>query len=175
MAETAYPNRIVLERALEIVAARAAQHRLPIETVPLADALGCVLAEDVRAPHPLPPFDNSAMDGFALRGADLPAAGERTFALIGEVFAGAASAPAVGTGECVRITTGAPMPPGADTVVIKENAAMDGDRVTVKADEKAGANVRAAGEDYADGDLAFAAGTPTGAAELAVLAALGIA
>jgi len=175
MAETAHPNRIALERALEIVAARAAQHRLPIETVPLADAQGCVLAEDVRAPHSLPPFDNSAMDGFALRGADLPAAGERAFALVGEVFAGAASAPDIATGECVRITTGAPMPPGADTVVIKENAAVDGDRVTVKAGEKAGANVRAAGEDYAEDDFAFAAGTATGAVELAVLAALGIA
>ena len=175
MAETAYPNRIGLERALEIVAARAAHHRLPIETVPLADAQGRVLAEDVRAPHPLPPFDNSAMDGFALRGADLPAAGERVFTLVGEVFAGATSAPQVGTGECARITTGAPVPPGADTVVIKESVTIDGDRITVKAGEKAGANVRAAGEDYAKGDLAFAAGTPASAAELAVLAALGIA
>ncbi len=106
MAESAYPNRIGLERALEIVAARAAQHRLPVETVPLAEAQGRVLAEGVRAPHPLPPFDNSAMDGFALRSADLPAAGERTFALVGEVFAGAASAPTIATGECARITTG---------------------------------------------------------------------
>ena len=72
MVEPAYPNRIGLERALEIVAARAAQHRLPVETVPLAEAQGRVLAEGVRAPHPLPPFDNSAMDGFALRSADLP-------------------------------------------------------------------------------------------------------
>lgn len=175
MAETTYPNRIGLERALEIVAARAAQHRLPIETVPLADAGGRVLAGDVRAPHSLPPFDNSAMDGFALRGADLPAAGERTFTLIGDVFAGATSAPGVAAGECARITTGAPMPPGADTVVIKENVSIDGDRVTVHAGETAGANVRAAGEDYAEGDLALAAGTPVGAAQLAVLAALGIA
>ena len=175
MVEPAYPNRIGLERALEIVAARAAQHRVPIETVPLAEAQGRVLAEGVRAPHPLPPFDNSAMDGFALRSADLPVTGERTFALVGEVFAGAASAPTIATGECARITTGAPMPPGADTVVIKENVAVDGDRVTIKAGEKAGANVRAAGEDYAEGDLAFAAGTPASAAELAVLAALGTA
>jgi len=153
MAEPAYPNRIGLERALEIVGMRAAHHRVPVETVPLAEARGRVLAQDVRAPHPLPPFDNSAMDGFALRSADLPVTGERTFTLIGEVFAGAASAPTVATGECARITTGAPMPPGADTVVIKENVAIDGDRVTVRAGEKAGANVRAAGEDYAEGDL----------------------
>ncbi|HKZ09862.1 MAG TPA: gephyrin-like molybdotransferase Glp [Rhodanobacteraceae bacterium] len=175
MAESGYPSRIGLEQALAIVAARAAQHRLPIETVPLVEAQGRVLAEDVRAPHPLPPFDNSAMDGFALRGADLPATGERAFTLVGDVFAGASSTPPVGAGECARITTGAPMPPGADTVVIKENVAVDGDRVFVTANEKAGANVRTAGEDYAEGGLAFAAGIPVGAAHLAVLAALGIA
>ena len=175
MAESGYPSRIGLEQALAIVAARAAQHRLPIETVSLVEAQGRVLGEEVRAPHALPPFDNSAMDGFALRGADLPATGERAFTLVGEVLAGAASAPAVAWGECARITTGAPMPPGTDTVVIKENIAIEGDRVTVKSGEKSGANVRAAGEDYAKGDLAIAAGTPAGAAELAVLAALGIA
>ncbi|MGH8145217.1 MAG: molybdopterin molybdotransferase MoeA [Rhodanobacteraceae bacterium] len=175
MPQPDYPTRISLEEAFEIVAARAARHRLPIEAVRLEDTLGRVLAEDVRAPHPLPPFANSAMDGFALRGAELPASGERLFKLVGEVFAGTDSAPEVGPGQCVRITTGAPVSPGADTVVIKENVTVDGNSVTVKAGEKAGANVRAAGEDYAEGDLAFTAGTPLGAAQLAVLAALGIA
>jgi molybdopterin molybdotransferase len=74
----------------------------------------------------------------------------------------------------VRITTGAPMPPGADTVVIKENVSVEGEHVLVKAGEKAGSNVRAAGEDYAKGDPALAAGTPLGAAQLAVLAGLGV-
>jgi molybdopterin molybdotransferase len=90
------------------------------------------------------------------------------------VFAGAMSAPEVEEGQCVRITTGAPIPPGADTVVIKENASADGEHVVVKAGEKAGANVRSAGEDYAEGDFAFEQGTPLGSAQLAVLAALGI-
>lgn len=174
MADPSYPTRIGLEQALQIVAARAAQHRLPIELVPLADAYGRILAEDIRAPHPLPPFANSAMDGFALRGADLPAQGECTFTLIGEVFAGATSAPEVGEGQCVRITTGAPMPMGADTVVIKEDVSVEGEHVRVKAGEKVGANVRAAGEDYAGGDLALASGTPLGAAQMGVLAALGV-
>ena len=174
MADPSYPTRIGLEQALQIVAARAAQHRLPIEMAPLADAHGRVLAEDIRAPHPLPPFANSAMDGFALRGADLPAKDDRKFQLIGDVFAGATSAPEVGEGQCVRITTGAPMPVGADTVVIKENVSVEGEHVWVKASEKAGANVRAAGEDYAEGDLAFASGTPLGVAQLAVLAAFGV-
>lgn len=174
MADPSYPTRIGLEQALQIVAARAAQHRLPVETVRLADAQGRVLAEDIRAPHPLPPFANSAMDGFALRAADLPAQGERSFGVIGDVFAGAVDAPEVGEGQCVRITTGAPIPPGADTVVIKENVVLQGERVVVKAGEKPGANVRAAGEDYAEGELAFASGTPLGVAQLAVLAALGV-
>lgn len=174
MADPSYPTRIGLEQALQIVAARAAQHRLPVETVRLADAQGRVLAEDIRAPHPLPPFANSAMDGFALRAADLPAQGERSFGVIGDVFAGAVDAPEVGEGQCVRITTGAPIPPGADTVVIKENVVVEGERVAVKAGEKPGDNVRAAGEDYAEGELAFASGTPLGVAQRAVLAALGV-
>ncbi|MGH8184523.1 MAG: molybdopterin molybdotransferase MoeA [Rhodanobacteraceae bacterium] len=175
MADPDYPTRIGLEHALEIVAACTARHRLPVETVALAEAQGCVLAEDIHAPHPLPPFANSAMDGFALRGSDLPREGKRAFGLIGDVFAGATFAPAVGAGQCVRITTGAPMPTGADTVVIKENVAVEGGRAAVKAGEKAGANVRMAGEDYAEGDLALVAGTPLGAAQLAVLSAFGIA
>ena len=175
MRQTDYPTRIGLEQALQIVAARAAQHRLPVETAAIADAHGCVSATDVHATHPLPPFANAAMDGFALRGEDLPSKGERSFLLIGEVFAGAATAPEVGEGQCVRITTGAPVPPGTDTVVIKENSVLAGERVLVKAGEKAGANVRAAGEDYAEGELAIPAGTPLGAAQLAVLAACGIA
>src|SRR6185437_11162767 len=174
MAEPSHPTRIGLEQALQIVAARAAQRRLSIETISIADAHGRVLAGDVRAPHPLPPFANSAMDGFALRGADLPADGGRAFTLVGEVFAGASALPSVGVGDCVRITTGAPIPPGADTVVIKENVVVEATRVLVKAGERAGANVRAAGEDYAEGDPAFAAGTPIGAAQLGVLAAFGI-
>lgn len=175
MPEPDYPIRLGLEQALEMVAARAVQHRLPIATVDVADAHERVLAEDVHAPHSLPPFDNSAMDGFALRAEELPAEGERAFRLIGDVFAGATSAPDVGPGQCVRITTGAPIPYGADTVVIKENVVVDAERVTVKAGEKPGANLRAAGEDYAEGDLAFGSGTRLGAAQLAVLAALGIA
>ena len=175
IAEPDYPTRIGLEEALQIVAARAARHRLPVETVDLANAHGRVLAEQVLAPHPLPPFDNSAMDGFALRGADLPAEGEHAFSMVGEVLAGAIAAPTVAQGQCVRITTGAPMPQGADTVVIKENVTVEGDRVLVRAEEKAGANVRTAGEDYAQGDLALAAGVRLHAAQVAVLAAFGLA
>lgn len=175
MSANGYPTRVDLELGLEIVGSRAAQCGVDVASVSLADAHGRVLADAIPAPIPLPPFANAAMDGFALRGADLPATGTRDFTLIGSVFAGATSAPSIGAGECVRITTGAPMPEGADTVVIKENASVDGETIHIKAGEQRGAHVRAAGEDYAEGDLAFMPGTRLGAVQLAVLAALGIA
>ena len=170
----AHPTRIGLEEALEIIRTRAIEHRLEVELADIEGARGHVLAEDVHAPHALPPFSNSAMDGFALQGFDLPSAGERAFELIGQVFAGATSAPEVGGGQCVRITTGAPLPSGADTVVIKENVRVEGNRVLVKAGEKGCANVRAAGEDIAQGDLALRSGTRLRAPELALLSALGV-
>ncbi len=170
---TEHPTRISLEQALDIIISRCAPHRMTAENVAVADAQNRVLAEDIHATHDLPPFANSAMDGFALRGADLPGAGESTFRVIGEVFAGATSAPNVGQGECARITTGAPLPPGADTVVIKENVRVENDRVFVRAGEKAGINVRAAGEDCAAGSLVLRAGTHLQAAQLAMLSALG--
>lgn len=174
MTTKSYPTRIGLEKALEIVATRCAPHRLPAETVPLPDAQDRVLAEDVRAAHDLPPFANAAMDGFAVRGADLPDRGERPFVLVGDVFAGATFAPRVGEGECTRITTGAPMPPGADTVAIKENVRVEGERVFVAAGEEPRANVRAAGEDFSAGDVALRQGTLLRAAQLGVAAALGL-
>ncbi len=173
MASTDYPTRIGLEQALEIVGKRCAPHRLSAERVALDQAHERVLAEDIRATHGLPPFANSAMDGFALRGVDLPKEGERAFRLVGQMFAGATNALVVGAGECVRIMTGAPMPPGADTVVVKENVRVEGERVVVRAGETAGANVRASGEDYARGTLALRSGTRLCAPQLAVLAALG--
>lgn len=156
-------------RVLELCAAR----RLPAEAVALESALGRVLADDFVAPHDQPPFANSAMDGFALLGADLPPDGERRFRLVGQVLAGAASAPDCGAGECVRITTGAPLPRGADTVVIKENVRVEGEAVFVSAGESAQANVRPAGEDYRAGETALRAGERLTAARLGVLASLG--
>jgi len=175
MSKLDYPTRIGLEEALQIVAARCVPHRLPAETIALPNAHGRILAEDVHAAHDLPPFANSAMDGFALRGADLPNEGECTLRIIGEVFAGSKNAPVVGEGECVRIMTGASIPLGVDTVVIKENTRVEDDRVLVRAGEKPGANVRAAGEDYARGALVLPTGARLRAPQLAVLAALGCA
>lgn len=167
------PQHIALEEARELARSVAASRLLPVERVAREAAHGRVLAESLRAPHAQPPFANSAMDGFALRGAELPAADERAFALIGEVFAGAPSVPTVEAGACVRITTGAPLPPGADTVVIKENVRVEGDRVWVPAGQRANGNVRPAGEDFAAGDAVLAAGAVLRAPQIAVLAAFG--
>ncbi|MCE5232368.1 MAG: gephyrin-like molybdotransferase Glp [Mizugakiibacter sp.] len=170
-----FPQHIGLDEARALARGVAAARTLPVERIALDASYGRVLAEDLHAPHAQPPFANSAMDGFALHGAELPTDGERTFRLAGEVFAGAVVVPTVEAGCCVRITTGAPLPPGADTVVIKENVRVDGDEVRIPAGQRAGANVRPAGEDFAAGDAALAAGTPLRAAQVAVLAAFGVA
>lgn len=156
------------------VIARAQQWPRRAETLPLDCALDRALHADVHAPMNVPAFANSAMDGFALRGQDLPPDGEARFALIGTRLAGDGRDALVGPGECLRITTGAPLPRGADTVVIKENVRVDGDAVVVSAGETAGANTRAAGEDYRRDDLAFAAGTVLTPARLGVLASFGL-
>ncbi|UXI66601.1 molybdopterin molybdotransferase MoeA [Tahibacter amnicola] len=140
----------------------------------LGQARGRILAVAVHAPLSVPPFANSAMDGFAVRGSDLPGLGERALHLRGTRLAGDGSPICVEPGECVRVTTGAPVPPGADTIVIKENVRVDGDTVWIAAGETAGSHVRPAGEDYLVGDLAFAPGTVLTPARLGVLASFGM-
>ncbi len=175
MSAPAFPTRIAYAEALAIVRDVAARHRLPAQRLPLARAHGHVLAVDLVAGIASPPFDNAAMDGFALRHADLADAGDTVLALRGEQFAGGAPAPAVAAGECVRITTGAPMPPGADTLVMKENTALEGDCVRVLQAPRAGQHVRLAGEDVRPGDRLIAAGAVLTPARIALAASQGLA
>jgi molybdopterin molybdotransferase len=142
------------------------------EEVPLLDGLGRGLAADVVSPEAVPPFDNSAMDGFALRAADAVAAGGAVIAL--EVPAGSVAPRPLAAGEAARIMTGAPMPAGADTVVPVEETEERGGRVFFGGDVRAGANVRRAGEDVAAGSLLLPAGTGLGAAEVGLLASVGL-
>jgi len=144
--------------------------RLPAEAVALDDACGRVLAADVVAGRALPGFDNSAMDGYAARSADLPA----TLPIAGVVGAGDVRREPVPAGSAVRIFTGAPLPDGCDTVVIQEDATLDGDRVALPA-SRPGDNVRRAGEDIAIGERVLAAGARLLPWDLGVLAALGVA
>jgi molybdopterin molybdotransferase len=172
---TGFPTGLSLDEARACMLRIAAQHTMASEVVKLKQARGRILAQPIFAPFDVPGFANSAMDGFAVRGADLPASGEKSFRLIGEIFAGGTSAPELKTDCCVRITTGAPIPSGADTVVMKENTRIEGDSVRISSGTSAGANVRPAGEDYRAGDAALANGCRIGPAQMGVLASFGIA
>ena len=145
------------------------------ERVAVRAALGRVLAEDVIAPCNVPAHDNSAMDGYAVRAADLRAEGESALAVVGTAFAGRPFSGMVGTGQAVRIMTGATIPQGADTIVVQEMARREHERVFIPAGQKKGQNLRHAGEDLAEGGVAIAAGKRCGPAELGLIASLGIA
>lgn len=144
--------------------------RLTAEAVPLGRARGRVLASDVVAPRPLPGFDNSAMDGYAARSRELPAA----LPLAGVSAAGAPLDGPVPAGAAIRIYTGAVLPPELDTVVIQEVTSIAGDRVELPASPP-GDNVRRTGEDVAAGERVLSAGARLTAWDLGVLAALGVA
>ena len=168
-----YPTRISFNDAERILATVAAGAPTPVENQPLSRCLGAVLAQALVAPRDLPGFDNAAMDGFALRAADAADPGA-TLALVGEQFAGARLELRVGAGECVRITTGAPMPEGADAVVMKEDTEAAGERaIRLARAVMPGQHLRRAGEDLREGDTALEAGAVLGPAALGLAAALG--
>ncbi|WP_137046370.1 gephyrin-like molybdotransferase Glp [Pseudolabrys sp. FHR47] len=144
------------------------------ERVALRSARGRVTANDIKAPVDLPPFDNSAVDGYAVRHADLDANGDTTLAVSGRLTAGARADLTLGSKQAIRIFTGAAMPAGADTVYMQEDVAVDGDKVTVPKGLALGANRRLAGEDVAAGRIVLPAGTVLEAQHIALLAALGI-
>lgn len=169
------PTMLSVDAARERVVAICAGRRMPVESVPLHEAQGRVLAVDAVAGHDIPAFANSAMDGFALRGADLPEVGERAFRILATRLAGDASSVQCGVGECVRVTTGASMPGGVDTVIIKERVRVEGGEIIVSAGEQAGSHVRARGDDIAAGEIAVARGERIDFVRLGVLATLGMA
>jgi molybdopterin molybdotransferase len=147
-----------------------------VERVPVRSALGRVLAGDVISPIAVPGHDNSAMDGYAVRFADLKPDGESALKRVGESFAGKPWTGTMGPGECVRIFTGGVMPQGADSVVMQERASEDAGTVRIApgALAKAGTNRRFAGEDLKAGQLVFRAGQRIHPAELGMIASLGI-
>ena len=164
MLSFAAARALVAERVARTVAA---------ESVGLGEAPGRVLASGVRAPRDVPGFVHSAMDGYAVRASDLRE-GDVELHCIGVALAGVDVTLAPAVGECVRITTGAPLPPGTDTVVIKEHSRVDGDRVRLLAPfPAAGGNVRRADDDWRAGDEAMAAGLRLAPAHIGVLASFG--
>ena len=145
------------------------------EEVALREALGRVLAADIVSPIAVPGHTNSAMDGYAFAGSELPEEGTRAFQLLGTSWAGKPYFGDVPPGCTVRVMTGAAMPAGTDSVVMQEQVECAGDRVTVTAGHKIGQNVREAGEDLAPGARVASEGKRIYPAELGLLASLGIA
>jgi molybdopterin molybdotransferase len=153
------------------------QRALPSEEVPLTSANGRTLAADAFAGEALPAFDNSGMDGYAVRSADTFGAAPNSrvsLRLVGEVPAGHVYSGTVEPGEAVRILTGAAVPDGADSVIAQELTEVSGGMVWALAETPVGANIRPAGDDVAQGDLLVLAGSELGPAEIALLAALGV-
>ncbi len=171
--DEAFGALMTLEQAGERVAALVA----PVsgtETVSLAAADGRVLADAILAPLDLPPFANSAVDGYAVHSADLVSSGPTRLPLGGRVAAGADAAGLSVQGRAVRVFTGAPMPDGADTVFMQEDVTLEGEAVLLPPGLARGANARPAGEDIARGALAAATGQRLRPQDLALLSALGV-
>ena len=168
------PDSLPVEQAQAFIA-RLVEPVRAVEWVALRSALGRVLARDVASDVDVPASDNSAMDGYALRGADLaPGSAASTFTVAGEAFAGIPFAGMPNPGQCVRIMTGAVMPAGLDTVVPQEFVRLEGDRIVVPGGLlRAGDNRRLAGEDLARGEAALQAGRRLGPADLGLLASMG--
>ncbi len=167
------PNSLSFEQALE----RIQQSIQPIrgkKNVTIREAAGHVLSEDVTSPMDVPPFINSAMDGYAINSSDLPASGEANLKVIGKSFAGRPYDGTLSKGEAVRIMTGAVVPDGADTVIMQEHAEVDGDTIKIGADHKPGQNVRKPGDDFFTGDTIIKSGERLSPAKLGLLASVGV-
>jgi molybdopterin molybdotransferase len=163
-----------VDEAVDIIAARVAPVR-EVETVALNQADGRILATDVAAPLPLPPFTNSAVDGYAVRGDDLPTTAERAVPVSDRVQAGATAHAPIEPGHAVRIFTGAPMPEGADTVFMQEDVRLDAaGQVVLPPGLKRGANVRPAGEDVPEGHVTLKVGQRLRPQDVALAAAFGL-
>jgi molybdopterin molybdotransferase len=167
------PNSMPVDKAREVIA----RFLVPVsatERVHVRSALGRVLAADVISPLDVPAHDNSAMDGYAVRFADLASDGEVTLTVAGTAFAGAPFAGEVKAGECVRIMTGGVVPKGADAIVMQEHVKSADGRVSIGPGHRQGQNLRRAGEDLKAGAAALKRGQPIRPAEVGLIASLGI-
>ncbi len=145
-----------------------------IERMPIRQALNRILAQEVKSGMEVPPFANSAMDGYALRGEDIPETGEKILRMIGASFAGKPFAGQLGENECVRIMTGAVMPDGSDTVVMQENVVANDQDIEITCHVRPGENRRDAGDDIRIGDTLLNTGKQLTPADIGLLASTGI-
>ncbi len=167
------PDSMPVAKAREFIA-RFLTPVAVIERLHIRAALGRVLAADIVSPLDVPSHDNSAMDGYAVRFADLKADGEVTLSVAGTAFAGVPFNGAVNAGTCVRIMTGAVVPPGSDTIVMQEHVKAAGDKVTIGGGHRQNQNLRRAGEDLKTGQVALKRGELLRPAEIGLIASLGV-
>ena len=144
------------------------------ESLPISQLLDRILAEDIHSPIDVPPYTNSAMDGYAINGTSLPSTNEKPYRLSGTVFAGTPLDQVIPEDHCARIMTGGQLPAGTDTVVMQEHVHIDGENVFIGANHQQGQNVRQAGEDIKKGQVILKKGIRITAADIGVLASLGI-
>jgi molybdopterin molybdotransferase len=165
------PYEEALDRCLSEV-----QHPLPSEQVPVLDALGRILRERIQSPHAFPPFSRSVMDGYAVRWKDVAGASRETPAdleVIGDLPAGKKDGKRINEGQAIRIMTGAPVPEGADAVVMIEETECDGNRVKILRNVKENENIASAGGDLKQGKVILSQGVRIGPVEMGMLAACG--
>jgi len=167
------PNSLDAKQALQQILTRL-QPIAKTEVLPIRDALGRIIAEEIRSKIDVPGHTNSAMDGYAIDGAELPSQGQQAFVVIGTAWAGRPYLGNVKSGECIRIMTGAAMPENTDTVIMQEHVQKDGGNILVDNTNKLGQNVRQAGEDIATGEITLTRGNFISPAELGLLASVGI-
>ncbi|MDH5301300.1 MAG: molybdopterin molybdotransferase MoeA [Gammaproteobacteria bacterium] len=168
------PNSLTVEQARE----RIKNLVTPIaetEIVAIEHALNRVLAKPITSPMDVPPYANSAMDGYAIRAADIPAQGSRALEIVGKIFAGAPYPGQLQAGQCLRIMTGAAIPAGADTVLMQEHVEVHASHIVIGHQHRAGDNVRHSGEDIKKNHVVFPAGHRIKPADMGLLASLGIA
>ncbi len=144
------------------------------EQLAIRSALGRILAEDVLSQINVPPYNNSAMDGYVMRGADLPTEGKAQITIIGTSFAGQPYTETIQKGQCARIFTGAVIPAGTDTVIMQESVEKQGDTIIIGAEHKKGQHVRPVGEDIAIDQIVLRAGKQLTPADIGLLASLGV-
>jgi len=143
------------------------------ENVPIREALSRIIAGDIKSAINVPSHTNSAMDGYALKGSDLPLEGSKEFSVAGKVLAGAPLSISIKPGECARIMTGGKMPDGTDTVIMQENVKVSGNSIVISAGSKTGDNVRQAGEDLSIGEIVIYKGKRLTPADIGMLASIG--
>ena len=168
------PNSMPVDKARELIG-RYLEPVAGIEQVNIRAALGRILAKDIVSPVDVPAHDNSAMDGYAVRHADLAPGAETTLRVVGTSFAGKPFAGTVGKGQCVRIMTGGVVPPEMDTIVMQEHVRAAENAVTIGPGHRRHQNLRRAGEDLARGGVALARGKLLSPADIGLIASLGIA